>query len=51
MPASDDQVRRLSTTGLRVLVVPADEEGVLDRAARQLLSRASDGTCAAGGRR
>ncbi|HEX4726412.1 MAG TPA: hypothetical protein VH298_01355, partial [Jatrophihabitans sp.] len=31
-------VERLRATGLRVLVVPADEEAVLDRLARQLLA-------------
>jgi acetate kinase len=40
--AGADPVRRLAATGLRVLVVPADEEGVLDRAARLLLG-ASEG--------
>jgi acetate kinase len=40
--AGDDPARRLGATGLRVLVVPADEEGVLDRAARQLLGASVD---------
>src|SRR6185437_11675212 len=31
-------VQRLRATGLRVLVVPAEEEAVLDRLARQLLA-------------
>ncbi len=39
-------VHELAATGLRVLVVPADEEGVLDRSARALL----DLTPSAGGR-
>jgi acetate kinase len=33
----DGSVQRLQATGLRVLVVPADEEAVLDRLTRQLL--------------
>jgi acetate kinase len=36
--AIDDPGGWLAAGGLRVLVVPADEEGVLDRAARQLLA-------------